>query len=163
MSLPEICAWIEGTHIASAIRESTWLFPTIETVHVLAVVIVVGSVTMLDLRLLGIASKDRSVREVHEEIMPWTWGAFGVAVVAGALLFTSAATKYYVNFPFRMKILLLVIIAINAGLFELGTYRRVNWDSETQIPTSAKFAGAFGILLWIAVVTFGRWIGFTKD
>jgi len=162
MMLPEICAWIEATRVATAIRRSTWLFPTIETIHVLAIVIIVGSVTMLDLRLLGVASKDRSIRQVHEEVMPWTWSAFVVALVAGAFLFSSAATKYYVNFPFRMKMLLLVIIGINAGLFELGTYRRVNWDSETRIRASAKIAGAVGILLWIGVVAFGRWIGFTK-
>lgn len=163
MLLPEICAWIEGTRVATAIRQSTWLFPTVETIHVLAIVIVVGSVTMLDLRLLGVASKDRSIREVHEEIMPWTWGAFAVAVVAGALLFSSAATKYYVNFPFRMKMLLLLIIGINAGFFEMVTYRRVeNADKEARVPASAKIAGAVGIVLWIGVVAFGRWIGFTK-
>lgn len=163
MVIPETCLWIENTPVATAIRQSTWLFPAIETVHVLATVIVVGSVTMLDLRLLNIAWRDCSIREVHEDVLPWTWTSFAVAAIAGSLLFSSSATKYYHNVPFRMKMVLLLLIGLNAAFFELGPYRRVaNSDRETPIPVVAKIAGAVGLVLWIAVVACGRWIGFTK-
>lgn len=163
MVIPEFCAWLENTAVGTAIRQSTWLFPTIETMHVLATVIVVGSVTMLDLRLLNLAYRDRSIREVHEDVLPWTWSSFAVAAVAGSLLFSSSATKYYHNGPFRAKMVLLVLIAINAAIFELGAYRRVvSVDGESRIPSAAKVAGAVGIALWIGVVACGRWIGFTK-
>jgi len=163
MVIPEFCAWLENTAVGSSIRQSTWLFPTIETIHVLATVIVVGSVTMLDLRLLNIAYRDRSIREVHEDVLPWTWTSFAVAAIAGSLLFSSSATKYYHNVPFRIKMVLLLLIAVNAGFFELGTYRRVaNSDRESRIPRAAKIAGAVGIVFWIGVVACGRWIGFTK-
>ena len=161
--IPEICAWIENTSVATAIRQSTWLFPAIETVHVLATVIVVGSVAMLDLRLLNIAWRESSIREVHQDVLPWAWTSFGVAAIAGSLLFSSNATKYYHNVPFRMKMVLLLLVAVNAAYFELGTYRRVRTsDRETSIPMVAKIAGALGLVLWIAVVACGRWIGFTK-
>jgi len=163
MVIPEICVWIENTPFATAIRQSTWLFPAIETIHVLATVIVVGSVTMLDLRLLNIAWRDYTIREVHEEVLPWAWASFAVAAMAGSLLFSSSATKYFHNIPFRMKMVLLLLVGINAASFELGTYRRVaNLDQETRIPVVAKIAGALGLVLWIAVVGCGRWIGFTK-
>lgn len=163
MSIPGFCAWLENTAVGSAIRQSTWLFPTIETIHVLATVMVVGSVTMLDLRLLNIASRDRSVREVHEEVLPWTRVSFIFAAIAGSLLFSSSATKYYHNFTFRMKMLLLLLTGINAAFFEMWTYRRVaNWEQEARIPLAAKIGGALGLLLWIGVVAFGRWTGFTK-
>jgi len=163
MGIPEFCAWLENTSFATAIRQSTWLFPAIETLHVLAIVIVVGSVTMLDLRLLNIAWRDRSIREIHEDVLPWTWASFAVAAIAGALLFSSSATKYYHNIPFRMKMALLVVVAINAAIFEFGIYRRVADSREGErIPVAAKVAGAAGIVLWIAVVACGRWIGFTK-
>lgn len=163
MGIPEFCAWLESTKVATAIRQSTWLFPAIETLHVLATVIVVGSVTMLDLRLLNIANRDRSIREVHEEVLPWTWTSFAVAAIAGSLLFSSSATKYYHNVPFRMKMVLLLLIGINAAFFELGTYRRITDENqEPRIPTAAKIAGAAGLVLWIGVVACGRWIGFTK-
>ena len=161
--IPEFCAWLENTSVGTAIRQSTWLFPAIETLHVLATVIVVGSVTMLDLRLLNVAWRDRSIREVHEDVLPWTWSSFAVAAIAGSLLFSSSATKYYHNLPFRMKMVLLVLIAINAAFFETRTYRRIrNSNDEALISFGAKIAGAVGIVLWIAVVACGRWIGFTK-
>jgi uncharacterized membrane protein len=163
MVIPEFCAWLENSAVGTAIRQSTWLFPAIETLHVLATVIVVGSVTMLDLRLLNIAYRDRSIREVHEDVLPWTWTSFAVAAIAGSLLFSSSATKYYHNVPFRIKMMLLLLIGINAAFFELGTYPRVaNSDRESRIPRAAKIAGAVGIVFWIGVVACGRWIGFTK-
>jgi uncharacterized membrane protein len=161
--IPEFCAWLENTSVGTTIRQSTWLFPAIETLHVLATVIVVGSVTMLDLRLLNVAWRDRSIREVHEDVLPWTWSSFAVAAIAGSLLFSSSATKYYHNLPFRMKMVLLVLLAINAAFFETRTYRRIgNSNDEARISFGAKIAGAVGIVLWIAVVACGRWIGFTK-
>jgi hypothetical protein len=163
MIIPQFCSWLENTSMASAIRTSTWLFPTIESVHVLAITMVVGSVAMFDLRLLGIASRDRSVTELHKEILPWTWVAFGCAVVAGSLLFSSDATKYYVNGPFRMKMLVLLLIGLNTAIFEFGAFRGVSrWDHETKTPLAARLAGGISIVLWILVVGFGRWIGFTK-
>jgi uncharacterized membrane protein len=163
MIIPEFCAWLENTSAGTAIRQSTWLFPTIETIHVLATVLVVGSVTMLDLRLLGLASRDRSVSELHREVLPWTWASFAVAAIAGMLLFSSSATKYYQNVPFRIKMVLLVLVGLNAAFFELRTFRGVaGWDVGPRIPRSAKIAGGVGIVLWIFVVACGRWIGFTK-
>jgi hypothetical protein len=161
--IPEFCTWLENTSVGTAVRQSTWLFPAIETVHVLATVIVVGSVSMLDLRLLNVAWRDRSIREIHEEVLPWTWASFAVAALAGSLLFSSNATKYYHNLPFRMKMVLLVLLGINAAFFEMRTYHRVATpDAHGEIPIAAKVAGAVGIVLWIAVVACGRWIGFTK-
>jgi hypothetical protein len=163
MLIPQFCAWLENTPVAAAIRQSTWLFPTIETIHVLCIVIVVGSISMFDLRLLGIASRDRGIRELYDEVLPWTWASFICAAIAGALLFSSAATKYYHNFPFRMKMLLLVLAGLNTAIFQFGTYRGVDsWDRDGRIPLGAKLAGALSLVLWIGVVGFGRWIGFTK-
>ncbi len=163
MVIPEFCAWLENTAVATHIRQSTWLFPTIETIHVLFTVLVVGTVTMLDLRLLNIAYRDRSVSELHNEVLPWTWASFLCAAIAGSLLFSSNATKYYHNFTFRMKMLSLLLVGINAAFFELRTYRGViKWDRGSRIPLAAKIAGGVGLVLWIAVVAFGRWTGFTK-
>ena len=163
MVIPEFCAWLENTAVASHIRQSTWLFPTIETIHVLFTVLVVGSITMLDLRLLNIANRDRSISEMHDEVLPWTWTSFVCAAIAGSLLFSSSATKYYHNFTFRMKMLSLLLVGINAAYFELRTYRGVTaWDRGPRIPLAAKVAGGVGLILWIGVVAFGRWTGFTK-
>ncbi len=162
MNLLEICARIEESALGIAIAESDWLFPTLETMHVLALTLVVGSIAMLDLRLLGVSSKKLGVMQLTEETLPWTWGAFLVAVVTGALLFTSAATRYYDNVPFRVKMVLLVLAGLNMAIFHLTTYRRVHhWNDSLPPPNLARLAGALSLVFWIGVVVFGRWIGFT--
>lgn len=161
MLIPQICAWLQGTSVASAIRESRWLFPTIETLHVLATGMVVGTIAMLDLRLLNVASRDRAVREVSEDVLPWTWTSFLCAVITGLLLFSSDAVKYYGNLPFRMKMVLLLLTGVNTAIFELWTARGVaTWD-RGHTPVAAKCAGGLSLIFWICVVTCGRWIGFT--
>jgi len=157
----EICLRLQETSFATAIRESRWLFPTIETLHVLATGLVVGTIAMLDLRLLNLASRDRSVREVSQEVLPWTWTSFACAAITGALLFSSDAVKYFGNLQFRAKMVLLALGGLNTLIFEMGTFRSVAaWD-RGRTPLTAKFAGGVSLIFWIAVVTLGRWIGFT--
>jgi hypothetical protein len=160
MSIEEFCQWLVGTPMAVAIAEWNGLFAAIETVHVIALVLVVGSIFVVDLRLMGLASRTYPVPVLMREILPYTWTGFAVAAVSGALLFTSNAAKYYVNVPFRMKMLLLVLAGVNMLVFHLVTYRSVNhWGGQT--PMAAKVAGGVSVGLWIGVVTFGRWIGYT--
>ena len=161
MSILDICTWLEATPMAVAISESEVLFPTIETVHVLALALVVGSIAMLDLRLLGVSNRNRGVLELSTETLPWTWMAFIVAAVTGALMFASAATRYYENIPFRVKMVLLVLAGINMGVFHFTAYRGAHaWNMTLPTPIAARVAGGMSLLFWVGVVIFGRWIGF---
>ncbi len=153
--------WLEASPPAVAISESSWLFPGIESVHVLAIALVVGSITMVDLRLLGVALRGRPVAELTAEILPWTWSSFVVAACTGALLFSSNASHYWGTVPFRAKMLVLSLAGLNMIVFHATTYRSVElWGREPQTPPAAKVSGAISLLLWIGVVTLGRWIGF---
>ena len=87
MAPPGILDLLQNSGVGTAIRESTWLFPTIETLHVLCIVLVVGTIMIVDLRLLGLASRERAASAVIREMLPWTWGAFALAAVTGGLLF----------------------------------------------------------------------------
>jgi hypothetical protein len=95
--------------VGAAIRQSLWLFPAIETVHLLGMAALVGTITVLDLRLLGWAMLQRRVSQVAAGLLPWAWLGFGVQVVTGALLFSSEAVKIYGNPAFRLKMLLLLL------------------------------------------------------
>jgi putative copper export protein len=153
---------LENTAVATTVRESTWLFPTIETLHVLAITLTAGSIMMVDLRLLHLSARDRHVRAVADEILPWTWTAFAFAVVTGGTLFSSHALKYANNFDFRMKMALLGVAGLNMLIFHLGAFRRVAlWDTGGGPPSAARWAGAISLGVWITVIGFGRWIGFT--
>jgi hypothetical protein len=153
--------WLEGTAPAIAISESSWLFPGIESIHVLAVTMVVGSITMVDLRLLGINLRQRPAGELMAEVLPWTWISFAVAVCSGAMLFSSNASHYWGTVPFRAKMLLLALAGVNMAVFHATAYRSVDvWGRQLQTPRAAKVSGGISLALWIGVVTLGRWIGF---
>jgi len=131
-------------------------------VHVLALTIVVGSIVILDLRLMDLAWRERRVRAVSKEILPFTWGAFLVAVVTGSLLFSSKAVRYLEDLPFQIKILLICLAGLNMIVFHLTTYRRAAaWDNGGPTPRAARVSAALSLGLWALVIVFGRWIGFT--
>ena len=154
--------WLHETPLAEAVRSSQMLFPWVESVHVLAITLVVGSIAAVDLRLLGLASRSQPITRQIRDILPLTWIAFVVAVLTGTTLFASNAIGYAHNGPMQMKMLLLVIAGINMLVFHLVTYRSVGtWDAAPRAPLPVRLAGASSLLLWIGVVVFGRWIGFT--
>jgi hypothetical protein len=162
MTLLELCARIEATGLSTAIRESAILFPWIESIHVIAATFVLGSISIIDFRLLGILSKDQAVSRITDELVPWVWGGFAAALATGGLLFCSSATQYYQNGPFRIKMALLLSAGFNMMIFHVLTYRGVaRWDVALPPPKAARVAGGASILLWLAVIAFGRWIGFT--
>jgi hypothetical protein len=163
MDLSPLFVWIHETAFATAIRESSFLFPWIESVHVLALTIVVGSIAVVDLRLLGVTSMTRSVASLTAEVLPVTWLAFAAAVMTGASLFASHAIGYAENLEFRMKMLLLVVAGMNMMSFHWVMRRAaVDWDESGVAPWQGRVAGSISLLLWIGIVAFGRWIGFSN-
>jgi hypothetical protein len=161
MAVEQALTWLQDLNFPTEIRESVWLFPTIETVHVFALVLVVGSIMTVDLRLLGLTNRERPFSELAGEMLPWTWTAFAIAASAGLLMFSSKALTYYGNIPFRIKMCCLLLAGINMALFHwLGTRHLETWDRK-RAPPLAKFAGGASLLLWITIVAAGRWVGFT--
>ena len=161
MALEQALTQLQNLSFPTQIRESDWLFPTIETVHVFALVLVVGTIMTVDLRLLGFANKERPYSQVASEMLPWTWAAFGIAALAGMLMFSSKALTYYGNIPFRLKMVCLLLAGINMAMFHwLGTRHLEAWD-RGRPPRAAKLAGGASLLLWTTIVAAGRWIGFT--
>jgi len=159
-AVPAVVTWLEHRPFAIAIAESTWLFPIVETIHVLALTIVVGSVAMMDMRLLGVGNKDRPASEVIASSLPWAWSAFAVAFAAGSLMFSSKAVSYYTNVPFRIKVVCLALAAVNMLVFHLFTARDMAaWD-RGRPPLGARLAATFSLTLWIIIVAAGRWVGF---
>ncbi len=160
MEIKTLLQAIQATPWAVKIAESDLLFPTIETVHVIALTLVIGSISMVDLRLLG-RSPHRGVKELSEEVLPWTWIAFVIAVISGSLMFSSAAVKYAYMPQFQVKLLLILLAGINMLVFHFLTYRSVgSWDRDAVTPPSARLAGMLSLVFWIGVVTLGRWVGF---
>jgi hypothetical protein len=153
---------LEGSGLATKIRESLLLFPMLEATHVIGLALVFGTIAIIDLRLIGLASSQRSFKRMYTDILKWTWAAFALTALTGALMFITNATVYYHNFYFRTKMLLLVLAGINMGVFELTLGRKVDsWDKAPSAPPLGRVVGVLSIALWIAVIFMGRMIGFT--
>ena len=161
MAVPTLFKALQASPLGSTISQSTWMFPTIETVHVMAVATVIGTIAVVDLRLLGLASRRRSASALIEEFLPWTWGAFALALVSGGLLFTSRAADYMALPFFLSKFAIMAVAAANMLVFHLTAERRIAaWDLGRPI-TGARVAGGLSLLLWAAIVICGRQVGFS--
>jgi hypothetical protein len=154
------CMWLQNTRVGTAVRVSTWLFPLIESFHIIGLALLVGAVARLDVRLLGVDSSS-SVSNVAKTIMPWVKGGFLLAVITGSLLFSSEAVGLYVNRAFRLKMLMLLLLGVNTAVYELLTRRNIDrWDIGCATPISAKLTGVISLTLWLGVVVAGRWIAY---
>ena len=159
--LIDFLTWLGETPLSLSIAESTWLFPTLEVIHVFAISMVFGTIAIIDLRLLGLASINRRYTEMARELLPWTWGAWGVAAMFGTLLFASRPVASFDNNDFRLKFLWMGLAGIYMLVFQFVTSRDVaQWD-KGGAPLAGRVAGGLSLVLWIGVVYFARKTGFT--
>jgi hypothetical protein len=152
---------IESTGLAAGIRDSLYAFPLIESFHVIGLTMTFGTIAIVDFRLLGLASAHRPFTKVAE-ILKWTWVAFGLTVITGALMFITNASVYFSNLQFRWKMVLIALSGINMFIFDRTCGRNVSrWENDNAAPPSGKIAAVLSLILWISVIFLGRWIGFT--
>lgn len=151
--------WLQGTPLAVSIAEE-W-FPAVESLHVISMAMVAGTIFIVDTRLAGLTSTRLPFSYISQRMLPWTWGAFACSVVTGALMFLANATGYYENTPFRLKMVMLLLAGLNMLYFQRVTFRTVStWDSARRPPSAARLAGMMSIAVWCCVIGLGRWIGF---
>jgi len=156
-----IWKWLEQTPVGASVRESLWLFPAVETAHLLGMALLVTTIAAFDLRLMGLAMPSVRVSELARRLFPWAWAGLAVQVSTGAMLFSSEATKMVVNPAFRLKMLLILLAGVHALVFRWIACRDMPaWDAASPTPMRGKIAGLTSILLWIGVVAAGRWVGF---
>ncbi len=159
MSLTDFWDWLQALPISAYIGESVW-FPLLESIHVLAATFVVGSILMVDLRLLGLAGRRYAVPRMTAEVVPWTLGASGIAIITGVGLFITRAGHYVTNRAFQFKIAFLIVAGLNMLYFHFVTTRRLDDEGrEGAMPVAAPLAGAASLFLWAGVLLAGRWIG----
>lgn len=152
--------WIEHSALATAMRQEMWLYPSVEILHILGFVTLVGSIAMLDLRLLGV-SRRLSVQGLARHLLPWTLGALLIIVPTGLLMFMAHAVDFISNSAFVTKLSLIFGAGINAVAFHLGPYRSVaQWDSGMATPAAAKVHAALSLAIWIGVIACGRLLAY---
>lgn len=153
--------WLEGTPLAMLVSHGQFGFGALEMIHVTATTFVFGMITIVDLRLIGLLSRDARVSDLYRDVIPLTWAAFVVAAITGTLLFISQARAYSMNFAFQMKLAVLLLVGLNMLVFRRFVYPGIGkWDAAAAIPLAARLAGAASLIGWITVVSCARWIAY---
>ena len=161
MSPLEVCRWLESTPGSIALHESIWVYPIVESVHVLTLCLFLGLTVMMDLRLLGANFSATPVSQVIRRLWPWIATGFAVMVVSGALLFYAAPVKTYSNIFFRLKMIFLLMACLNVAAFHFITSRTMpQWDRDVRLPIRVRLAGCVSLALWAAIVVCGRMIAY---
>ncbi len=153
-------AAIERSALAVAMRQELWLYPSVEILHILGFVTLVGSIAVLDLRLLGL-SRQVAVRGLARHVLPWALGALIVIVPTGLMMFLAHATDFVTNRAFLVKLSLIFAAGINAAAFHVGAYRSVDqWDSGAGTPVLAKIHALLSLSIWTGVIACGRLLAY---
>lgn len=145
--------WLEALPVGLAIRESRWLFPVIEAIHLVAFAIAGGTVLLVSLRLLGYRLGGPTPSEVASDVRPWFIGSLAIALTSGLLLFLSEAVKCYNSAAFQIKIAALFAVIV----LTVSSHRRVTADATPR--GIQRAAAVTTLMLWGLVAWGGRWIG----
>ncbi|MGA2842088.1 MAG: hypothetical protein ABSG18_18305 [Steroidobacteraceae bacterium] len=155
-----ILAWIRATQIGEFVRNSTWAFPTLQSLHFIGMSLLIGIVGAIDLRVLGVA-RAVPLGPLHR-LLPLAFIGFGINLTTGIFFFCHDPMVYAFNNAFRLKMLLILASGLNALWFGLGVFIDVDkWGPGIEASYLAKVISALSLLIWIGVITAGRYIAFT--
>jgi hypothetical protein len=161
MHFAQFLSWLYDTPFSNFMRGSVWAEPVVETIHVLTLTMFLGFAVLLDLRLLGLALTRVRMSQVIEQLNPWLFFAYGIMLTTGVLLFCGDPVAFWSTFPFKAKMVMLVLAGLNVLIFNRTIGRRVaEWDMVSNTPVAAKFAGGVSIFLWFAIIAAGRAIAY---
>src|SRR4051812_23633701 len=161
VSLLPFCQWLAETPGSIALHESLYMYPLVESTHVLALCLFVGMAAIFDLRLLGVALRNVPVTEIKRRLNPWMAAGFVGMGASGVLLFYAIPVRSYQNIFFRIKVVLRVLAGLNAFVFHTSVDRRIAvWDLSAVPPPAARRAGAVSLLLWTIIIVCGRMIAY---
>ena len=152
-----LCQWLFDLSVSATVRESLWVFPTLECVHIYSMIFLITVIAVFDLRLMGLWMGRQPLSQLARPVLRWMWVCFSVNALTGSFLFASRAPEYYTNTPFRIKILL---IFLGVTYHTVVLRRAGRWDDAPAMPVGTKLAGGFSLLLWVGVIAASRWIAF---
>src|SRR5579864_2207091 len=153
MSILELMHWWGETPVAHAMNSAVWMFPAVEILHMIGIVLLVGLAAIVDLRLLGVRLTNTPVAVLSSELAPWTTTGFIIVLITGPLLLSTDPDRYYLSWEFRFKMTCLAL----AILFDFSLDRKVRSGAGSL--ATQRAAGWISLVLWCCVVAGGRAIG----
>lgn len=155
------CKWLEGTLWGVAVRDSPWMYPVALWLHFIGVSVWLGASLAVDLRLMGVGARRQTAVELSESFAAWKWIGFGIAFVGGFLLLSAEATTYVTNTGIRLKLGVLIPLALIWHLVVQGHTRA--WTHGEHASARGRWAGSIELLLWISVVAASVGFLLTND
>jgi len=143
-ALDRFCSWLEQTPLSQAIQSTGWVVPAVQTIHILAIAVVLSSVLMLNLRLLGIVGSDQPLARVTSRFRPVIWWTLPILLATGVVMIIGEPARSLANSVFQLKMLLLLAaIAVTAAFHE-----------------GSRIIAVLSLSLWVGIVFAGRWIAY---
>jgi hypothetical protein len=160
-SLNVVCAWLEETRLSQAIQVTKWIVPTVQTVHILAIAVVAGSVLMINLRLIGAFGTDQALKSVASRYLPFVWWPLLILLATGAVMIVGEPPRSLKSPAFQIKMALLVAALLVTGLFQLLLKRDPTFgDPGGGRRGAATALAVLSMLLWTGIIFAGRWIAY---
>jgi hypothetical protein len=161
LNLSRLSDWIVVTPLSVYLQNVKSLIPVLQSVHLVAMAVVLSSCAIVDLRLLGVISKDQTLTAVARRFLRPTWVALALMLLTGTILIVAEPARSLTAFPFQLKVMLiLAAVAVTAGQQHFVSANAPGWDTALALPPAARIAAAVSILLWLAIIVCGRWIAY---
>ena len=155
----EFANWLASTDLSQIIVTNLWMIPAIQSVHIVAIGVLVGSLFMLDMRILGVLSGDQPISAVNRRFGPWIWGAIAVLLVSGLLLIVGEPARELLSFSFWAKMVMLLIgIAIVIAFQIHLRANQAQWEASFVAAPTTKALAIISIFIWVAIIFLGRFI-----
>ena len=144
--------WLQYNPLTTTINETGWMYAAAEITHYFSLFILVGTIVLIDLRLLGVAARSQGTVQLAEQLSTWTWIALVLAILSGAVMFSTNATAFFPDTVFRVKMLVISIALIFTVVVHRGIYKQ---DGSLQISTGLKLAALGSLVFWIGAILAG--------
>jgi len=158
--IQSFCTWLGNTPLSMAIQDRYWVIPMVQTVHILAISVVMASMVMLDLRLLRVLGRTQSIPEVAHRFLPWVWSAVLVLLASGTILIIGEPGRELLSQVFWLKMTLLACALVVTAAFQYALKRRAEfWERRRAVAGVTAIAS---LMLWVGILAAGRWIAYVE-
>ncbi len=155
--------WLSTTPVSLTLQSVAWIIPMVQSVHIIAIAIVMSSVVMVDLRLMGLMGHTQSISGLARRFIPWVWWSLLVLLLTGAVLITAEPRRDLLNAVFQAKMILIVVAIIVTVIFQETVRRNMEfWDLSPGRRAGAWVTAVVSLLVWTAIVGCGRWIAYVE-
>jgi hypothetical protein len=160
-SIQEFSNWLAATPASAKIQDVSWIIPTVQTIHILSIAIVMSSVLLIDLRVLGVISRTQAIDTVARRFLPWIWFTLIVLALSGGTLIVGEPGRSLQNPAFIAKMSMLATVVLLTLSFQGGLRRDAQfWDVSRGRRLGGRLIAGVSLLLWVGIVFAGRWIAY---